>query len=166
MATRISATKAVTARMDITTVGARLYLPKHDYDFTKLVCQSDLMKYYENGKQVSYTGVDISNLNLFLRVIDKADVHVHISRDAVHEALIAVLPHGEPVRIVRNVRRLGQPGQAFQNRYQLEKGIEGMYKRALSLLVTGSFLFMASFLCVPPGTATHRRPSASTCRFP
>ena len=36
------------------------YLPKHDYDFTKLVCQSDLMKYYENGKQVSYTGVDIS----------------------------------------------------------------------------------------------------------
>lgn len=36
------------------------YLPKHDYDFTKLVCQSDLMKYYENGKQVSYVGVDIS----------------------------------------------------------------------------------------------------------
>lgn len=36
------------------------YLPKHEYDFTKLVCQSDLMKYYENGKQVSYTGVDIS----------------------------------------------------------------------------------------------------------
>ena len=36
------------------------YLPKHEYDFTKLVCQSDLMKYYENGKQVSYVGVDIS----------------------------------------------------------------------------------------------------------
>lgn len=36
------------------------YLPKHDYDFTKLVCQSDLMKYYENGKQTSYVGVDIS----------------------------------------------------------------------------------------------------------
>ena len=36
------------------------YLPKHDYDFTKLVCQSDLMKYYDNGKQVSYAGVDIS----------------------------------------------------------------------------------------------------------
>lgn len=36
------------------------YLPKHDYDFTKLVCQSDLMKYYENGRQVSYVGVDIS----------------------------------------------------------------------------------------------------------
>lgn len=36
------------------------YLPKHDYDFTKLVCQSDLMKYYEEGRQVSYVGADIS----------------------------------------------------------------------------------------------------------
>ena len=36
------------------------YLPKHEYDFTKLVCQSDLMKYYEDGKQISYVGVDIS----------------------------------------------------------------------------------------------------------
>ena len=36
------------------------YLPKHEYDFTRLVCQSDLMKYYENGKQISYVGVDIS----------------------------------------------------------------------------------------------------------
>ncbi|MCM1102302.1 MAG: glycoside hydrolase family 25 protein [Clostridium sp.] len=36
------------------------YLPKHEYDFTKLVCQSDLMKYYEEGRQVSYVGVDIS----------------------------------------------------------------------------------------------------------
>ncbi|MCM1045508.1 MAG: glycoside hydrolase family 25 protein [Candidatus Gastranaerophilales bacterium] len=36
------------------------YLPKHDYDYTKLVCQSDLMKYYEDGKQVSFVGVDIS----------------------------------------------------------------------------------------------------------
>lgn len=36
------------------------YLPKHEYDFTKLVCQSDLMKYYENGKKTSYVGVDIS----------------------------------------------------------------------------------------------------------
>ncbi len=35
-------------------------LPKHVYDFTKLVCQSNLMKYYENGKKVSYVGVDIS----------------------------------------------------------------------------------------------------------
>ncbi len=36
------------------------YLPKHEYDFTKLVCQSDIMKYYEDGKQISYVGVDIS----------------------------------------------------------------------------------------------------------
>ena len=36
------------------------YLPKHEYDFTKLVCQSDLMKYYEDGRQVSFVGVDIS----------------------------------------------------------------------------------------------------------
>lgn len=38
------------------------YLPKHEYDFTKLVCQSDLMKYYENGRQTSFVGVDISKL--------------------------------------------------------------------------------------------------------
>lgn len=36
------------------------YLPKHEYDFTKLVCQSNLMKYYEDGKQVSFVGADIS----------------------------------------------------------------------------------------------------------
>ncbi len=36
------------------------YLPKHEYDFTKLVCQDNFMKYYEDGKQVSYLGVDIS----------------------------------------------------------------------------------------------------------
>lgn len=36
------------------------YLPKQEYDFTKLVCQSDLMKYYEDGRQVSYVGVQIS----------------------------------------------------------------------------------------------------------
>lgn len=36
------------------------YLPKHSYDFTKLVCQSDLMKYYEDGRQVSFVGTDIS----------------------------------------------------------------------------------------------------------
>ncbi len=28
----------------------------HGYDYTKLVCQSDLMKYYVNGKQASYVG--------------------------------------------------------------------------------------------------------------
>ncbi len=36
------------------------YLPKHEYDFTNLVCQSDLMKYYTEGKQTSFVGVDIS----------------------------------------------------------------------------------------------------------
>ncbi len=36
------------------------YLPKHEYDFTQLVCQSDLMKYYQEGKLTSYVGVDIS----------------------------------------------------------------------------------------------------------
>lgn len=36
------------------------YLPKHEYDFTKLVCQSNMMKYYEDGKQVSFVGADIS----------------------------------------------------------------------------------------------------------
>ena len=36
------------------------YLPKHNYDFTKLVCQSNIMKYYEDGKQISFIGTDIS----------------------------------------------------------------------------------------------------------
>lgn len=36
------------------------YLPKHEYDFTKLVYQSDLMKYYVDGKQTSFVGADIS----------------------------------------------------------------------------------------------------------
>lgn len=36
------------------------YLPKHEYDYTKLVCQSELMKYYEDGRQISYVGADIS----------------------------------------------------------------------------------------------------------
>ncbi len=36
------------------------YLPKHDFDFTKLVCQSNMMKYYENGRKTSFMGVDIS----------------------------------------------------------------------------------------------------------
>ena len=38
------------------------YLPKNEYDFTNLVCQSDVMKYYVDGKQASYSGVDISKL--------------------------------------------------------------------------------------------------------
>ena len=36
------------------------YLPKHEYDFTKLVCQSELMRYYVDGKQVAFVGADIS----------------------------------------------------------------------------------------------------------
>jgi len=42
------------------------YLPKHDYDFTKLVCQSGLMKYYEDGKQTSYVGVDVSKFQDYI----------------------------------------------------------------------------------------------------
>lgn len=42
------------------------YLPKHEYDFTKLVCQSGLMKYYENGKQTSYVGVDVSKFQDYI----------------------------------------------------------------------------------------------------
>ncbi len=36
------------------------YLTKNTYDFTKLVCQSNIMKYYVDGKLTSYVGVDIS----------------------------------------------------------------------------------------------------------
>lgn len=42
------------------------YLQKHGYDFTKLVCQSGLMKYYENGKKVSYVGVDVSESQAYI----------------------------------------------------------------------------------------------------
>ncbi len=38
------------------------YLPKHKYDFTKLVCQSDRMKYFENGTQISFEGINLSEL--------------------------------------------------------------------------------------------------------
>lgn len=38
------------------------YLPKHEYDFTKLVCQSDRMKYFEDGKQTSFEGIDLSEV--------------------------------------------------------------------------------------------------------
>lgn len=36
------------------------YLTKNEYDLTKLVSQSNLMKYYEDGKKISYVGADIS----------------------------------------------------------------------------------------------------------
>ena len=45
------------------------YLPKHEYDFTKLVCQSDIMKYFEDGKQVSYAGTDISKYQDYIDFI-------------------------------------------------------------------------------------------------
>ena len=36
------------------------YLKKNEYDFTNLVSQNNIYKYYADGKQVSYLGVDIS----------------------------------------------------------------------------------------------------------
>jgi len=36
------------------------YLTKNNYDFTNLVSQSNIMKYYENGKKISFLGVDVS----------------------------------------------------------------------------------------------------------
>lgn len=35
-------------------------LAKHSYDFTKLVKRADLMMYYEDGKEISFVGVDLS----------------------------------------------------------------------------------------------------------
>ncbi len=35
-------------------------LQKHSYDFTKLVKQAELLKYYEDGKEISFVGVDLS----------------------------------------------------------------------------------------------------------
>lgn len=53
------------------------YLPKHEYDFTKLVCQSDLMKYFEDGKQTSYVGIDVSKLQDYIDFVKvrKAGIH-------------------------------------------------------------------------------------------
>lgn len=45
------------------------YLPKNEYDYTRLVCQSNLMKYYMDGKQVSYVGVDLSKYNDYVDFI-------------------------------------------------------------------------------------------------
>lgn len=42
------------------------YLPKHEYDFTRLVCQSSLMKYFEDGKQTSYVGIDVSKFQDYI----------------------------------------------------------------------------------------------------
>lgn len=46
------------------------YLPKHEYDFTRLVCQSDRMKYFENGTQVSYEGVDLSEVQDYVDFVE------------------------------------------------------------------------------------------------
>lgn len=35
-------------------------IEKHTYDFKNLVCQSELMRYYKDGKEISYIGVDVS----------------------------------------------------------------------------------------------------------
>lgn len=53
-------TKVINAAGEEEWVLINQYLTKNNYDFTKLVCQSDIMKYYEEGKLVSYAGVDIS----------------------------------------------------------------------------------------------------------
>ncbi len=53
-------TKVINAEGEEEWVLINSYLTKHAYDFTKLVCQSDIMKYYVDGKQTSYAGVDIS----------------------------------------------------------------------------------------------------------
>lgn len=42
------------------------YLPKHEYDYTRLVCKSNLMEYYEDGRQVSFVGADISKNNDYI----------------------------------------------------------------------------------------------------
>ncbi len=53
-------TKVINANGEEEWVLINSYLTKHAYDFTGLVCQSDIMKYYVDGKQTSYAGVDIS----------------------------------------------------------------------------------------------------------
>ncbi len=53
------------------------YLPKNEYDYTKLVCQSELMKYFEDGRQISYVGADISKYHDYVDFVKlkKAGVH-------------------------------------------------------------------------------------------
>lgn len=41
-------------------------LEKHNYDFTKLVSKSQLMQYYEDGKECSFVGVDISKYQEYI----------------------------------------------------------------------------------------------------
>lgn len=46
------------------------YLPKHEYDFTQLVYQSDRMKYFENGNQTSYEGINISEVQNYVDFVE------------------------------------------------------------------------------------------------
>lgn len=46
------------------------YLPKHEYDYTRLVCKSNLMEYYEDGRQISFVGVDISKNNDYIDFVE------------------------------------------------------------------------------------------------
>lgn len=46
------------------------YLPKHDYDFTKLVYQSNRMKYFENGNQSSYEGINLSEIQDYVDFVE------------------------------------------------------------------------------------------------
>ncbi|MBQ9141901.1 MAG: glycoside hydrolase family 25 protein [Lachnospiraceae bacterium] len=41
-------------------------LEKNEYDFTKLVSQSQLMQYYKDGKECSFVGVDISKYQEYI----------------------------------------------------------------------------------------------------
>ncbi len=42
------------------------YLPRNDYDFTNLVSQSDVMKYYIDGTLSSFWGIDVSKYNDYI----------------------------------------------------------------------------------------------------
>ncbi len=46
------------------------YLPKHEYDYTRLVCKSNLMEYYEDGRQIAFVGVDISKNNDYIDFVE------------------------------------------------------------------------------------------------
>ncbi len=63
------------------------YLPKNDYDFTKLVCQSDRMKYYVDGKQVSFVGVDVSKYQDYIDF-------VKVKKDGIDFVMIRVGARG------------------------------------------------------------------------
>lgn len=63
------------------------YLPKNEYDYTKLVCQSDLMQYYEDGRRVSYVGADISKYQDYIDF-------VKLKKSGIHFVMIRVGARG------------------------------------------------------------------------